>query len=632
MKPGQILVELMLAMGMLAIFLPALTTGLITSSSGKVQTENRQEATLLLQEELESLDVVRNAGWTSFATDGIFHTTVSGNTWILTPGVETVSTFTRQVEISPVSRNNGAIVTSGGTIDPSTKKITVTVSWVLPYSNNVTTTRYFTRYHDNLSQADSTQAQFDLGTKNSVATTNVSGGEVVLSGGGHGDWCQPALTQWNFNLNHNASGTAIYATASATFNSAFVVTGDNSASETFYDVNISNTYPPIATNNGNLTGQKKAYGVFGDHTYAYIATDTGGKQGVIIQLSNHQEIGWLDAGAGNVKGRSIVIYGNYAYLSANNNKIYIFDISTKTGTKTPISSVTLTATAVKIVINGSNLYAALNAISNQLAIIPINGGSFGTPIYVTVPGQNGRDIFLDSTSIFLATSTSASQAELFVIDPVTRLISASQDTSGMDPQGVAAVTNNKVIIVGSGGFEYQVYNYSRTTKSFSTCTGGAGYLNIDTGIRSLATVLTADYAYSYIVTGDSAAEFKIIEGGPNGSSATSGTYTSSAFDAGHSTAFNRFSWTADVPGNTTVQFQVAVADPVSGSCTTANYLFVGPDGTAGTYFTVPAAMPLNDDGGYYQNPGQCFKYKAYLSTTDVSTTPTLFDVTWGFSP
>lgn len=633
MKKAQILVELMVAMGMLAIFLPALTTGLVTSSSGKAQNENHQQATLLLQEEIESLDVVRNAGWSNIATGGTFHTVVSGNTWALNSGVEAVSFYHRWIDISSVNRLNGAIVTTGGTLDPSTKKVVATVSWDTPLAGNVTTTRYFTRYMDNFSQTQTTQADFDgvspnLSTKMSVATTNSSGGEVVLSGGGHGDWCQPALTQWGLDLSSNAKGKAV----SAIQGRAFVVTGDNASAEPFYDISITNTYPPVPTFSGSLTTPKRAYGVFGDQYYAYIATASNKQQGTIIDLSNHQEIGYLNIGSASKKGRSITVNGNYVYLSDDDKNIYIFDITNdKTGTKTPLTSIALTANAVKLVVVGSNLYAAVDATSNQFVKIPLNSGgsSFGTPVYKTVSGQNGRDLFINSsaTRAYLATATSTTQAELFVIDIPNNQVLASQDTSGMDPHGVIAVTNNKVIIVGTGGYEYQVYNYNDVNKTFSSCSGGAGYLNFDYGVMGISSVIESDGdAYSYIITEDPVWKFKIIEGGPSGMAALSGTFTSNYFDAGNSTAFNRLSWTADIPTPaTSLQFQVAVADPGSSGCSNAAYEFRDVDPITGT-------IPLNDDGGNYQNPGQCFKYKANFTTDNTSTTPTLYDVTWGYSP
>ena len=59
-----------------------------------------------------------------------------------------------------------------------------------------------------------------------------------------------------------------------------------------------------------------------------------------------------------------------------------------------------------------------------------------------------------------------------------------------------------------------------------------------------------------------------------------GTYTSMIFDAGRTTTFGTATWTADVPAGTTLRFQVAVSSTAGGP-----WVFVGPDGTAGSYFT-----------------------------------------------
>ena len=59
-----------------------------------------------------------------------------------------------------------------------------------------------------------------------------------------------------------------------------------------------------------------------------------------------------------------------------------------------------------------------------------------------------------------------------------------------------------------------------------------------------------------------------------------GTYTSMIFDAGRTTTFGTATWTADVPAGTSLRLQVAVSSTASGP-----WVFVGPDGTAGSYFT-----------------------------------------------
>ena len=72
----------------------------------------------------------------------------------------------------------------------------------------------------------------------------------------------------------------------------------------------------------------------------------------------------------------------------------------------------------------------------------------------------------------------------------------------------------------------------------------------------------------------------------------------------------------DVPANTTLRFQVAGSNSAAGP-----FAFVGPDGTAATFFTTSGASLGQFDGKRY------LKYRAYLSTTDSTVTPTLNDVT-----
>jgi Carboxypeptidase regulatory-like domain len=101
---------------------------------------------------------------------------------------------------------------------------------------------------------------------------------------------------------------------------------------------------------------------------------------------------------------------------------------------------------------------------------------------------------------------------------------------------------------------------------------------------------------------------------------TSGNLVSTVKDSapvtGSATTWTTLSWTATTPANTTVRFQAAGSNNVAGP-----FNFVGPDGTAGTFFTVSGASLSQFNGNRY------LKYKAYLSTTDNTATPTLSDVT-----
>ena len=79
-------------------------------------------------------------------------------------------------------------------------------------------------------------------------------------------------------------------------------------------------------------------------------------------------------------------------------------------------------------------------------------------------------------------------------------------------------------------------------------------------------------------------------------------------------------WNADAPGGTSIKFQLAYS--ANGNSWSS---FIGPDGTASTYFTSSGqAMPAIFDGNKY------IKYKVFLTSSDGSNTPKLNDVTINF--
>jgi uncharacterized repeat protein (TIGR01451 family) len=102
--------------------------------------------------------------------------------------------------------------------------------------------------------------------------------------------------------------------------------------------------------------------------------------------------------------------------------------------------------------------------------------------------------------------------------------------------------------------------------------------------------------------------------------ALSGDLVSSLKDSnpavGYSPTWQTISWTASTPTDTAISFQVAASNSPFGP-----FSFVGPDGSAGTFFTTSGASLSQFDGFQY------LKYKAYFSTTNNGISPTLNDVT-----
>lgn len=622
---GQALVEILVAMGIAAIILPAVFTGFITSREGRVQSEARFEATNLAREAGEALRVVREAGWLNISTNGIYHPVASGNTWVLSTGPEVLGEFTRSIEISDLTP-----------VDPSIKKVTITVSWSSLFQSSVVETYYLSRYLDNTLYIETTAADFTSGTKVGTIVTNNAGGEIQLAAGGKADWCAPDPAKIvEFNLDKSGVANAI----SAIEGRVFAGTGNNASGPAFDNVGISNSDPPVGSLLGNFGSNPiKTNGIFGETNYGYLATDTNKKQGVIVDLTNlvdgqYSEAGSLDIGVSSVNGRSIYVVNNFAYLSGTDGKIYAFDITNKSGVHSPTASTDLGAVANKIIVVGSNLYAALSGTTNQLEVVSLtNGGaSFGPVTSFSVGGQGGVDIYVSSTGAraYLATSSSSNQDEFFIVDTDPNSATYGQtkgsyDTNGMDPKGVTVVPGNKAIIVGTGGTQqYQVIDIA-TESSPVHCTAGgkSGGLVIASGVNGVSSVLESDGdAYSYIVTGDAAAELKIVEGGPGGKFATDGTFESQTFDADHEVSFNRYFATLEIPPGTSAKFQFAGSP---GPCTSATFSFVGPDNTGNTFHTT--------DSGPLALVGQCFRYKAFLSSNDPNQTPVLEDVTVNYSP
>jgi len=646
---GQTIVELLLAIGLAGIILPALLTGLVASRSGKAQQAQRVEAIANLKETEEAVRNVRENDWNTFAVNGTFHPEISGSSWVLVAGSETVNGFTREIVISDVERDeSGAIVESGGTKDPSSKKLVITVSWGAPLASSVQSTIYLMRL-DNITYTETLEAEFKSGTLSGVDVTNTSGGEITLGSGGGSDWCNPAdpseLT--TFDLPKSGVANAI----SAIEGLVFAATGNNSSGVSFQKVNISNDNPPIPSGGATFDGYK-TNGTFGEENFAYLATDTNAKEIVIIDLnqysnpptnSKYLEVGYFDS-TGPTDGGSVFVVGNVGYMTAGST-FYSFDLSSHSGSRPQKSSVALAGTGKKITIVNGKAFVAVDSTSVQLQIIDIsNPDSLPTPVNISVAGQGGKDVSVNQTATraFLATAVSATQNEFFIIDvdstsPAYKNTIGAYEANGMDPKGVAVVTNNKAIVGGVGGEEYQVIDISDETIP-SHCGG----IDIDTGINGVTGVLEEDGdAYSYIITGDSNEELKIILGGGGaggGQYTSDGTFESQTIPIPmpvDETSFNRFEVNVNRPSQTDIQFQTSVEQASGGSCDSVIFNFVGPDATSSTFFETSVTSGIESFDYAIPtaiNPGQCFRYKMFLNTLDSSQTPIFYDITINYAP
>src|SRR3989344_502241 len=83
LRAGQSLVEILIAIGLAGILLPALLTGLVSSREGKAQEGQRLQATALARESEEAIRSIREKGWTNIAANGTYHPAISVDEWTL---------------------------------------------------------------------------------------------------------------------------------------------------------------------------------------------------------------------------------------------------------------------------------------------------------------------------------------------------------------------------------------------------------------------------------------------------------------------------------------------------------------------------------------------------------------------
>jgi type II secretory pathway pseudopilin PulG len=303
-QKGAMIVELLVAFGLASILLPAIMTGFVSGSSGKVQQQQRLKAVGYLQEGVEGVRSVREDGWANIGSGGSFRLIPNGSGWGIERGTETLGDFIRTIEIADITP-----------FDPSVKKITVTVSWNNTVPSDVSTIFYLTRYLGNKTYTQTTQADFNAGTKNGTQVTNTAGGEVTLANNNRAKWCSPALSAGTIDL-PDGPPVAVAAFADAVSadipNTVFTATSPTDATSVkmaYLDVTAnsenptpnlkgiftlasaeysSQAYYPVSPglDNNFKTNDVKSFVSGTGKKYALLATNKPDREVVVVQVSD----------------------------------------------------------------------------------------------------------------------------------------------------------------------------------------------------------------------------------------------------------------------------------------------------------------------------------------------------------
>lgn len=626
---GATLVEVLVAIGLTGIMLPALLAALVAAHAGRPTSIQSLQASALLREGTEAVRNVREKGWSNVATDGTYHPVVSSGTWTLVSGSETINGFTRQIVISTVQRSNiagtGDIVASGGTNDPSTKHVVVTVSWTKPVATSLSTDTYLTRWQSNAVWSQTTQSDFSAGTSTNTCTTsscdNASPPSNTVQLQDYlPTWQLPSVYGTGYNLTGNTAGNDIYVATISGTPYAFLGYAAGLAI-----INISN--PAAPTLAGTLSIPAGVNGVMVVGTVAYLATNTTNGQLTTVNVANPAAPAILKAfqiqDTNNVGAMAVYVSGTTAVVVKKQvGKALLFNTYGEINTvnvsnpSNPTLSDTLNvgANCTNVWVNGNYAYVADSVNNKQLTIVNITTPTNISSAATVNVGANANSVVVNGTKIYIAINnlngTGKGELLSYTLSSPTSLtggtsyeISANATGLSLDP------ANPDYLAVGTQGANKQliILNVSAATPTLVN--------NIALGGNGNTVKIFGSFAY--VGTSDTAKEMTVVYAGYR----PSGTFESSTFDAGANAAFNYFNFSTNIPSGSTLQLQVAANNTNSG------WSYVGPDGTSGTYYTAPGSIPLSITSNRY------FRYKAYFTpTANGQQTPALNDVELNYSP
>src|SRR3989344_8552784 len=133
---GFLIIEIIVTVSVVMVVLSSILTLYSFIFNNERRESDKLKANLYAEEALEAVDFIARYDWNAMA-DGVWHPVWGSNHWELATSTETLENrFMRSITISPVQRTSasnghayGEIVTSGGTNDPETKHVTVSLDW-----------------------------------------------------------------------------------------------------------------------------------------------------------------------------------------------------------------------------------------------------------------------------------------------------------------------------------------------------------------------------------------------------------------------------------------------------------------------------------------------------------------------
>lgn len=601
---GFSLVELVIALAIFTIAISSVAFFAAESFRASANSRVKIKVAGYTQEVASAIVSMKDTSWGTIlaASDGNpKHLVFSDGRYSLAEGAIVIDGITYEIRITDVYRDTqGSVVESGGTLDPHSRLVTTEASWLdsLGETTSLSSVLIINDWNT-LTWEETTIQDFSGGTCDSVEIVSIGDGALELTPKLYANWCLPELMITSHDLPGNAVGNVVTADPGH----VYIGTGNefsNPGAMSFMHIITDNEDPPGVDVIGTFSGYA-VKDIFGEGDYGYLATTDDNKEVVILDVSSSpfQEIGYFNA-PGSGDGESVFVVGNRGYL-AQGRELRVFDLTEKTGSRPMLGTIRaspaqlwfMTALVTDVYVVGNYAFCSLHNDWYEMTIIDVsNPSSMTITMKADLNWAQASALFVspNGNRAYIGTNSSDWGQEFFIINTTNKSnirTIGSYETNGMSVKGLSVV-DERAILVGRNGEEYQVVNVSNEANP-SRCGG----MQINSGISDVATVNLDGTLFSYILTGDTSAEFKIIRGGLEQGGGDdgrgyvdTGTYISRVFDTERDQAcYYYVNWDETLHTGTEVQVQLR-----SGATPDLSSLpWVGPDGSSGTYFTDPSS-------------------------------------------
>jgi len=533
---GFSLFELILAIG---IFTMAMSSFAFLSIEGYRTlriAQNRIIASEKFREISDLIILIKNESWGNIVDnteDGSKYVFVDADGRLkIEDGQEEKENYAYFFEIAPAFRDvNGNLVESGGNLDLRSRVLNLTMSF---YDSFFGASEHHARIYLNSWNtkifSQSTYDEFVQGEIDSTEVVESFGGQVRLSREFLPDWCEPQHTHSRHSLGWWTIGTAL----SAQGEDAYIVTTEFwETRSTFLHAKI---FPGIQSNPPDVSIEAEynlgpGNDIYVQDNYNYIATNSQQDSVRIMDISTkpYTQVGNYATNSSQ-SATTVYVLDEYGFVGYG-NKVDIFDISGKEGSRQKLGDISIGSSSAKvrdIIVKDNYLFVGMAEYNSQLVLVDISNVSNPQIIsQIRVNSQNTRSIAVseDLNTAYIVTSDERwffpANPRFVIVD--TKNKNNPVETSTMTINEMRRINDMVVVedraILG-GAFDFSSRdNYLVLRVENPSEPQRCGGLRIPWGIRALDVTENEGRLFTYILSLDPNYEFQVVEGGCGGGNA-----------------------------------------------------------------------------------------------------------------